>query len=159
MSATSWFVSSEDLGQSTGCGKTLQPASRFLIFPTHTSSSAQAGLPGTCPIWHRPAFLSRHPGPQAAWARGGGGRDAHICTGSVDWLAQAALGSRSLGISLPVPLRDRQRAWGPCFQQGLSGWDGGAPSPRLSCKCCGQDDDCPAASTPTPGCPRAGAED
>lgn len=52
------------------------------------------------------------------WALGClGGGDAHVCVDCVDWLAKAALGSRSLGISLPVPLRGGQRVWGPCFLQ------------------------------------------
>ena len=52
------------------------------------------------------------------WALGClGGGDAPICTGCGDWLAHIALGSRSLGILLPVPLRGGQRIWDPCFQQ------------------------------------------
>lgn len=85
----------------------------FLAFPhTHFQSCPSR------PARHMPHLAQACILVTPSWPQAAGGEGvAHICTGSIDWLVQEALGSRSLGISLPVSLRDGKKVWEPCFEQ------------------------------------------
>lgn len=105
-------------GQYTRCGKDPPACISFLDFPHAHFQSCPSR-----PARHMPHLAQVYIPVTPFWASGClGGGDAHICTGSINWLAQTALGSRIL---TSVLQRDGQSVWDPCFEQSsMTKWTG-----------------------------------